>query len=166
MGKSSFGGAIIRDDGSLGRVRRGRGGVKVIDYALDPRTKDKVRRALRKLLEVAFASGAKRVALPLTVPFEPTSVDDLREVDALPLGPADIAFFSYHPQGTARLGAVTDLDGAVRGVRDLYVMDASLFPTPVGVNTQEPVMGVATVLARRLAARLSQGSRRVADSPS
>jgi choline dehydrogenase-like flavoprotein len=45
-------------------------------------------------------------------------------------------------------------------VRDLYVMDASLFPTPVGVNTQEPVMGVATVLARRLAGRLATPFRR------
>ncbi len=161
MGKSSFGGAIIRDDGSLGRVRRGRRGAKVIDYALDARTKDKVRRAMRKLVEIAFASGAKRVGLPLTIPFEPTSVDDLRKLDSIALGPADVAFFSYHPQGTARLGTVTDLDGAVRGVRDLYVMDASLFPTPVGVNTQEPVMGVATVLARRLAARMGSKSETV-----
>jgi choline dehydrogenase-like flavoprotein len=132
-------------------VRRGRGGAKVIDYALDARTKDKVRRAMKKMGEIAFAAGAKKLALPLTIPFEPTSVDDLKKMDSLPLGPADIAFVSYHPQGTARLGSVTDLDGAVRGVRDLYVMDASLFPSPVGVNTQEPVMGVATVLARRLA---------------
>ncbi len=155
IGKASIAGAIIRDDGSLGRVRRGRGGAKVIDYALDSRTKEKVRRAMRTLLEIAFASGAKKVALPLTIPFEPTSVDDLGKLDSLALGPADIAFFSYHPQGTARLGTVTDFDGAVRGVRDLYVMDASLFPTPVGVNTQEPVMGVATVLARRLAGRMA-----------
>ena len=155
VGKASIAGAIIRDDGSLGRVRRGRGGAKVIDYALDARTKEKARRAMRKLIEIAFASGAKRVALPLTIPFEPTSVDDLRKLDSLALGPADIAFFSYHPQGTARLGTVTDFDGAVRGVRELYVMDASLFPTPVGVNTQEPVMGVATVLARRLAGRMA-----------
>ena len=150
MGKSSFGGAIIRDDGSLGRVRRGRRGAKVIDYALDARTKEKVRRAMRKLVEIAFASGAKKVALPLTIPFEPTSVDDLRTIDSIGLGPADITFFTYHPQGTARLGTVTDLD-------------ASLFPTPVGVNTQEPVMGVATVLARRLAGRM--GGRTVSDLP-
>jgi choline dehydrogenase-like flavoprotein len=163
IGKASVAGAIIRDDGSLGRVRRGRGGAKVIDYALDARTKEKVRRAMRKLIEIAFASGAKKVALPLTIPFEPNSVDDLHKLDALALGPADIAFFSYHPQGTARLGTVTDLDGAVRGVRDLYVMDASVFPTPVGVNTQEPVMGVATVLARRLAGRM--GGRMVSGLP-
>ena len=154
VGKASGGAAIIRDVGSLGRVRRGRGGAKVIDYALDAPTKHKVRRAMRKMGEIAFAAGAKKLAMPLTVPFEPTSVDDLRAIDALGVGPADITFVSYHPQGTARLGSVTDLDGAVRGARDLYVMDASLFPSPVGVNTQEPVMGVATVLARRLADRM------------
>jgi choline dehydrogenase-like flavoprotein len=154
VGKAAGGGAIIRDVGSLGRVRRGRGGAKVIDYALDAPTKDKVRRAMKKMGEIAFACGAKKLGIPITIPFEPTSVDELRTIDSLPLGPADIAFVSYHPQGTARLGTVTDLHGAVRGVRDLYVMDASLFPSPVGVNTQEPVMGVATVLARRLADKL------------
>src|SRR6202020_1866893 len=114
-----------------------------------------------KMGEIAFACGAKKLGIPITIPFEPTSVDELRKIDTLPLGPADIAFVSYHPQGTARLGSVTDLNGAVRGVRDLYVMDASLFPSPVGVNTQEPVMGMATVLARRLAARLRSKSKTV-----
>ncbi len=67
---------------------------------------------------------------------EATSTADLRKLDGIGLGPADISFVSYHPQGTARLGRVTDFDGAVRGARDLYIMDASLFPSPVGVNTQ------------------------------
>jgi choline dehydrogenase-like flavoprotein len=155
--KAGGGGAIIRDDGSLGRVRRGRRGEKIIEWALDERTKGKVRRALRRVAEISLASGAKKVTIPTTRPFAVASPDDLAKLDTLPLGPADAAFISYHPQGTARLGAVTDHDGAVPGTRGLYVMDASLFPTPVGVNTQEPVMAVVTVLARKLAARLTAG---------
>jgi choline dehydrogenase-like flavoprotein len=153
-------GAIIRDRG-VGRVRRDRKGTegsKVIDYALDARAKEQVRLAMKRSAEIAFASGARKVAFPTTIPLLFESPDDLRKIDALPLGPADIAFVSYHPQGTARMGTVTDHDGAVRGLRDLYVMDASLFPTPVGVNTQEPVMAVATVLARRLGAKLAGAS--------
>ncbi len=152
--RTSGGGAIVRDDGSLGRVRRGRRGEKIIEWALDERTKRKVRAAMKRVGEIAFASGARKVSMPFVRPTVLASADELRRIDAAPLGPADVTFTSYHPQGTARLGAVTDGDGAVRGARDLYVMDASLFPTPVGVNTQVSVMGVATVLARRLAARL------------
>jgi choline dehydrogenase-like flavoprotein len=155
--KASGGGAIVRDDGGLGRVRRGRRGEKIIEYALDERTKGKVRRALRRVTEIALAGGAKKVTFPTVRPFTVSSADQLDAIDELPMGPADISFVSYHPQGTARLGVVTDQDGAVKGARDLYVMDASLFPTPVGVNTQVPVMGVSTVLARRLAAQLAKG---------
>ena len=153
--KASGAGAIIRDDGGLGRVKRGRRGEKIIEYALDERTKAKVRRGIKRIAEIALASGARRVSLPSMRPLSVSSPDDLGRIDSMPLGPADISFISYHPQGTARLGVVTDQDGGVQGTRDLYVMDASVFPTPVGVNTQVPVMGVATVLARRLAAKLS-----------
>jgi choline dehydrogenase-like flavoprotein len=156
--RTSSAAAVVRDDQAVGRVKRGRRGEKVIEYALDPQGRERVRRALRTLSEIALASGARKVTVSaLTVPFEASSNADLRKLDELALGPADIAFTSYHPQGTARLGTVTDFDGAVRGIRDLYVMDASLFPSPVGVNTQVPVMGVATVLARRLADRLRAG---------
>jgi choline dehydrogenase-like flavoprotein len=151
--------ALVRDDRAAGRVRRGRKGEKIIDYALGAQSRERVRRALKTLAEIGLASGARRVTVPpLTAPIELRSTADLRRLDDLPLGPADIAFTSYHPQGTARLGVVTDFDGAVRGTRNLYVMDASVFPSPVGVNTQVPVMGVSTVLARRLADRLRAGS--------
>jgi choline dehydrogenase-like flavoprotein len=153
---ASGAGAIVRDDGSLGRVRRGRRGEKIIEWALDERTKGKVRAAMKRVAEISFASGARRVSFPMLRPTVLSSPDELRALDTLPLGPTDVTFLSYHPQGTARLGAVTDGDGAVEGARDLYVMDASLFPTPVGVNTQVSVMGVTTVLARRLAARLGK----------
>jgi choline dehydrogenase-like flavoprotein len=58
--------------------------------------------------------------------------------------------------GTACMGgdparSATDSWGAVRGVRGLHVVDASLFPTCVGVNPQVSIMAFATRIARRLA---------------
>ena len=53
--------------------------------------------------------------------------------------------------------AATGLDEAAfrKEVLDnVYVMDTSLFPSPVGVNTQMPVMAVSTFFARKLAAAL------------
>jgi choline dehydrogenase-like flavoprotein len=148
------GGGIMRDAGMPGRVRRDRKGVKKVDYKLDDDGKRKARFIMRRAAEVYFAGGAKEVSFPITPPRSVTSVDDLGWIESFPAGPADISFVSYHPQGTARLGVVTDYDGQVRGASNLYVMDTSLFPSPTGVNTQVPVMATATVLSRKLAARL------------
>lgn len=150
------GGAVIRDASAPGRVRRDRKGRKVVDYALDGPTRDTLRRAIKRCAEINFAGGARDVFLPTTEELVLHTADDLPRLDQLKLGPADISLVSYHPQGSARLGTVTDNDGQVRGAQDLYVMDTSLFPTPVGVNPQISVMAVSTVLARRLAARLAK----------
>ncbi|MEQ8984596.1 MAG: GMC family oxidoreductase, partial [Deltaproteobacteria bacterium] len=52
----------------------------------------------------------------------------------------------YHPSGTARMGpdsdpgAVTDPRGRVRGVKGLFVADASLFPTIPSCNINIPTL--------------------------
>ncbi|MGH2957719.1 MAG: GMC family oxidoreductase, partial [Solirubrobacterales bacterium] len=66
----------------------------------------------------------------------------------------------FHPRSTARMGddsaeSVTDLDGAVRGVGGLYVADASVMPTSVGVNPMMTIIACASRVARGLAARLN-----------
>jgi choline dehydrogenase-like flavoprotein len=109
---------------------------------------------MRRCAEIHLAAGARQVYFPTTDPLVIESTDELGRIDSARLGPADLVLVSYHPQGSARLNTVTDNDGAVHGARNLYVMDTSLFPTPVGVNPQVSVMAVATVLARRLADRL------------
>jgi choline dehydrogenase-like flavoprotein len=38
-------------------------------------------------------------------------------------------------------------------VRGLYISDGSLLPTALGVNPQETIMSIATVLAERMVAR-------------
>lgn len=149
------GGAIVRDTGSLGRVRRNRKGAKVIDYKLDAVTQEKVRGALKKMAEIQFAAGAKKVWFTTVPPRILNGPDDIRSLDQIGLGPADITAVSYHPQCSARMGTVTDCNGVVIGTKNVYVMDGSLFPTPVGVNPQISIMTVSTVLSRRLAAALA-----------
>lgn len=148
------GGAVIRDAHGPGRVKRNRKGDKVIEYALDARSRRAARVGMKAFAEILFAAGARCVSLPTIEPFVLESADELGRIDDMKLGPTDLTLVSYHPQGTARMGTVTDQDGMVRGARGLYVMDTSVFPTPVGVNPQVSVMAVSTVLARRLAARV------------
>jgi choline dehydrogenase-like flavoprotein len=154
MQRTWGGGAILRDKYGPGRVSRDKKGNKVIDYSLDDSTRAACRLAMTTLAESALAGGAERVWFPTTKPLAVHAKSDLHKLETLSLAPADLGLVSYHPQGTARLNAVTDNDGRVRGTDDLYVMDTSLFPTPVGVNPQISVMAVSTMLSRRLAERL------------
>ena len=147
--------SIVRDTGGLGRVGRDRAGKKRIEWTMDAPTEHKIRQGIRRVCEIHFAAGARKVTLPALDIVELRPDDGLDAIDRLPLRAPDTSFLSYHPQGTARIGAVTDSSGEVRGTPGLFVMDTSLFPSPVGVNTQVPVMAVATLLARRLAERLA-----------
>ena len=58
--------------------------------------------------------------------------------------------------GTARIAAdpregACAADGSVYGTRDLYVADASLFPTSVGVNPMMTIIAFAKQVARGIA---------------
>jgi choline dehydrogenase-like flavoprotein len=69
--------------------------------------------------------------------------------------------FSAHVNGTARLGtdprrSSCTPDGGVRGAPGVYVADGSLLPTAPGVNPQETIMAVATIVSRGIDARHSR----------
>ena len=50
---------------------------------------------------------------------------------------------------------VVGADLGVHGRQGLYVMDASVFPTNLGVNPQHSIMGLVTVASEQLAERAS-----------
>ncbi|NAZ37851.1 GMC family oxidoreductase N-terminal domain-containing protein [Rubellimicrobium sp. CFH 75288] len=66
---------------------------------------------------------------------------------------------NYHPCGTVRMGRADDPlaplgpDGAVKGVRGLWVADASAMPTIPSGNTNAPTMALADRLADGLLGR-------------
>jgi choline dehydrogenase-like flavoprotein len=64
-----------------------------------------------------------------------------------------LTLYASHPMSTCRMGAdaktaVVAPSGETHDVRNLYVADASIFPTALGVNPQISVMSSAITLAR------------------
>jgi choline dehydrogenase-like flavoprotein len=79
-------------------------------------------------------------------------VDRFRDA---PVDRSRLAVSTVHLMGTARMGgdatrSVCGPGGRVHDRVGLYVADASLLPTPLGVNPQETIMALATVVARGL----------------
>jgi choline dehydrogenase-like flavoprotein len=84
------------------------------------------------------------------------SEHDLASVRDVTVGPNRVALFSAHVNGTCRMGthpatSGTTPEGERHGVRGLYVLDGSLLPTSLGVNPQETIMALCSLLAGHIA---------------
>jgi choline dehydrogenase-like flavoprotein len=81
--------------------------------------------------------------------------EDLARLREMVRDPRYVTLGTGHPQGGLTLGArdrrgVVGPDFRVHGVENLYVCDASVFPTSVGVNPQVTVMGLAHYAGQRI----------------
>jgi choline dehydrogenase len=90
-------------------------------------------------------AGAKALARFTPEEFRPGPA--LRSDDELAKAAGDIGTTIFHPVGTCRMGdddlAVVDARLAVRGLRRLRVVDASVMPTITSGNTNAPTMMIA-----------------------
>ncbi len=143
---------------SSGRVRVNRRGETSIAYALTPEDQRRVRASLSASAQIHFAAGAREVGTMHATPIVVRSAADVARLEEGSVGPNRIGLFSAHVNGTCRMGTDPSTSGATpdgerHGVRGLYISDGSLLPTSLGVNPQETIMAVATVLAERMTVR-------------
>ncbi|CAN5750024.1 hypothetical protein BH20ACT2_BH20ACT2_15510 [soil metagenome] len=143
---------VLVEDTSTGRVRAsGRDNV-LVTYRVSDRDAAEVVRATLLLGQALFSAGAATVHLPFEGVAAARSSDDLRRAAAIPIAAERITISTVHLMGTARLGsdavhAVCDPWGAVHDTAGLFVADASLFPSAVGVNPMLTIMALATRVA-------------------
>ncbi len=116
-----------------------------------------LKKGLRRLAEIYFAGGAVRV-IPATykdIAFE--TPDDIDQLDEKVHRPDDLLLGSGHPQGGNRMNedpkkGVVGNDFRVHGFDNLFVADASVFPTNIWANCQATVMAMAHYAATFVAA--------------
>jgi hypothetical protein len=164
----AFGG-MVHDEGG-GTVSQAPGREPLLTYRMSPRDLHRLKKAMRILAEMAFAGGAREVFLPVFGLPSLKTVHDAKKIELDSFDPRRIECFSFHPLGSARAAndrrrGVVDPSGQSWELPGLYVADGSILPTSIGVNSQVPIMTLATHVARRAAenalrARARQSTQR------
>jgi choline dehydrogenase-like flavoprotein len=132
-----------------GRVNAGKNGPE-IEYTASDADRHTMIEGLKTAGRIWLHAGATRI-MPATFAWqEYRNEAALDGLDTAVRETGDLLMTSAHPQGGNALGAVVDEDFRVRGFKNLYLCDASVFPTSVHVNPQLTVMGMAQYAARRV----------------
>lgn len=142
-----------------GRIRSGLIGP---DIRFSPSAEDigKLQEALTLVARMMFTVGAEEVYPGVHgVPEVLRSLADVDALSARRWKKTDVHLVASHLFGTARAGvdprtSVVGDDLQCHDVAGLYVMDASVFPTNLGVNPQHSIMAIVHLAAERLAERV------------
>ncbi len=156
--------ALMRDgfhEQSLGgRVELREDGTPTLHYPLTDYVRDGLRRGLLSMAEIQFAAGAKEVRPLHRDASVCTSWAQARGMIAgLAMEKLRLRLGAAHIMGGCAMGedeqrCVTDSEGQVRHLRQISVIDGSLFPTSIGANPQLSIYALAAKLASGLAQRL------------
>jgi choline dehydrogenase-like flavoprotein len=147
-------GVQLRDT-SVGAVGLANDGAFRASYNLNDEDAAKVIFGIARAAEVHFAAGATEVYpnIPRAGVLRPGG---LASFEATRFKPSELRLEAFHPMATARISAdprrgVCAVDGSVYGTDGLYVADASLFPTAVGVNPMMTIIAFAKQVSRNIA---------------
>jgi choline dehydrogenase-like flavoprotein len=149
---------VHRSDHSEGRVTVDRRGRARVRYRLEEEDAAAIRYGIARAADLHFAAGARRsypqlAGVPSIEPGGTSRVEDGR------FSPADLRLEAFHPMGTARMAgdprrSVVSPTGETHDVPGLWIADASLFPTSLGVNPMITILACARQVAGQLASRL------------
>lgn len=147
----------LHDDVPGGTVTVRDDGTPKLTYNLAERTLRAFQFGQKELARVQFASGAKAVHTLHDPTVRMANAGEIGKIDTLPFKPHKLAVFSAHVMGGCgmsdeeKLGVVRSEDLRHHQVKNLHVIDGSVFPTSLGVNPQETIYGLARLIATRLA---------------
>ena len=148
-------GIVVRD-GNIGRVALTNTGRASVSYEPSLKELKAIAKGVEVLAKMWFAVGAKRIINShRSMPIVDNEEDLSKLLKKIVEDPKNLLLGSAHPQSGNRIGklpadSVLDSNCKVHGFKNLFVCDASVFPTSVGVNPQISVMTVASIIASRI----------------
>ena len=158
-------GALVGSE-SNGRVERAADLLngQAFTWNLGDRDRSHIRYALGTLLEIGLAAGAQRAVVPtqpgIEIELSAREVARFRKaIESYPLATSDLLLATAHPQGgnvMAGPGAapemreerVVDERFRVVGLDNVFVADASVFPSSLTVNPQWTIMAMASLASK------------------
>jgi choline dehydrogenase-like flavoprotein len=154
-------GALVRDREG-GRVTVDQDGQPISHYSLSRFDRQNLRQGFIGAARILEAAGAELIFSPHAkwCAYEPgrrgSLVSFIQDMDSAGWNAAQLALFSFHIMGTARMGgspktSATNPEGETWEVRNLYVGDGSAFPSASGVNPMISIEGIAHHQASSLA---------------
>jgi choline dehydrogenase-like flavoprotein len=141
-------GVLVGTEGN-GRVEKALFGGADVVFKPTPRDLGLLVEGLKLAGQIYLRAGARRVMPSTFSYYEFTEEDELERLSEVIKDNEDIQLGTGHPQGgnalgpTAERGVVDPRSFRVHGLENLYLCDASVFPTSVGVNPQLTVMALA-----------------------
>ncbi|MEM9188865.1 MAG: GMC family oxidoreductase [Myxococcota bacterium] len=137
---------------SHGTVRNGLFGKPVVRYTLDRADMERFRQGMYILAKTHVAAGAKAIIPGIYgMPYQ-LKPDEIHVLKDAPLDPRRYIAILSHLFGGCVMGAdsrqaVCDERGQVHDYENLFVADASIIPTNLGVNPQHTIMALARYVA-------------------
>jgi choline dehydrogenase-like flavoprotein len=162
---AGFGVMLIDSPSPENRIALDSSGRPIIHYELSIDDRNRLRSAIAEGVRIMFEAGARTVFLPSHEdiyggPGEPLAFTSARQAEGLErklrILPNATVLTSAHLQGSNKMGtqdagAVVDTQHRVWGVRGLYVMDSSVFPSSIGANPMESIYVLAKLFADAVA---------------
>jgi choline dehydrogenase-like flavoprotein len=148
-------GVLVRD-GANGKITLTEKGFPRVTYSPGREELDSIAKGSEIIANMWFRLGATRVITSHISKPIINSEKKIKELtEAIKNEPERLLLGSAHPQGGNRMGkdpdiCVVDSNGKVYGWKNLYICDASVLPTAVGVNPQLTVMSLAVIIANRI----------------
>jgi len=146
---------VLLHDRTAGRVSVNRRGTPRITYRLSREDKKVLVEGAINAARLLFAAGATEILMPYTQHVVIKTEADLAFIRRRGIVPNDTMLASSHPQGTLRMGenpdnAVVNFAGEAHAVKRLFVADASLFPSSIGVPPTLTIAALADYVARQI----------------
>lgn len=127
-----------------------------VQYTPSKFDRESILEGVIKLCDVCLASGADEITTAQynVPPFRPNKASNLgihdpaykawiAKIRTAGIVPGKVSMGSAHQMGTCGIGSVCDENAKVLGVENLWIADASVFPTCSGVNPMVTTMGIA-----------------------
>ncbi|HUT52975.1 MAG TPA: GMC family oxidoreductase [bacterium] len=137
------------DDTTTGHISRAPWGEPLAWYNIDHVEHERLIRLAALLSELLFTAGARRVLLPFSSLDEIRGPDEIKKIYDAKIKPEEIEVLTVHALATTRMGAdprnsVVNPWGECWDVEKLFIADAGVVPTSLGVNPQETIMALST----------------------